>query len=73
MDEKPSTSAKYILKSLPTTISRSRDYDVPLPNPFPLAINYRADVAAALEAGHMTNDSESAFLSTIASSIFKYK
>ena len=73
MDEKPSTSVKYILKSLPKTISRSKDYDVPLSNPFPLPKNYRADVAAALEVGQMTADTESAFFSAIASSIFKYK
>jgi len=70
MDEKPSTSVKYILKSLPKTISRSKDYDVPLSNPFPLPKNYRADVAAALEVGQMTADTESAFFSTIASSIY---
>ena len=28
--------------------------DVPLPNPFPLPTNYRADVVAALEQAHGT-------------------
>lgn len=73
MDEKPTTSAKFILQKLPKTISRSNDRDVPLPSPFPLPQNYRADVAAALEAGQMTADTEKAFFSSIASAIFKYK
>lgn len=71
--EKPTTSPKYILKSLPKTISRSNDRDVQLPSPFPLPKNYRADVAAAFEAGQMTTDTESAFYSSIAAAIFKYK
>ena len=71
--EKPTTSAKYILKTLPKTISKTNDRDVPLPSPFPLPQNYRADVAAALEAGQMTTDTEKAFFSSIASAIFKYK
>ena len=71
--EKPTTSAKFILKKLPKTISRSNDRDVSLPSPFPLPQNYRADVAAALEAGQMTTDTEKAFFSSIASAIFKYK
>ena len=73
MDEKPTTSAKFILQKLPKTISRSNDRDVPLPSPFPLPQNYRADVAAALEADQMTADTEKAFFSSIASAIFKYK
>ena len=44
-----------------------------MPNPFPLPKNYRADVAAVLEAGQMTTDTESAFFSSLASAIFKYK
>ena len=71
--EKPTTSAKYILKTFPKTISKTNDRDVPLPSPFPLPQNYRADVAAALEAGQMTTDTEKAFFSSIASAIFKYK
>ena len=47
--------------------------DVPLPVPFPMPKNYRSDVATALEAGQMTTETEKAFLSAIASSIFKYK
>ena len=42
-------------------------------SPFPLSQKYRADVAAALEAGQMTTDTEKAFFSSIASAIFKYK
>ena len=71
--EKPSTSAKFILKSLPKSISRTNDHDVPLPSPFPLPANYRADMAAAFEIGHMTTDTESAFFSSIASAFFKFK
>ena len=73
--EKPTTSAKFILKKLPKTIkfSRSNDRDVLLPSPFPLPQYYRADVAAALVAGQMTTDTEKAFFSSIASAIFKYK
>ena len=73
MDEKPTTSAKFILQKLPKIISKSNDRDVPLPSPFPLSQNYRADVAAALEAGQMTADTEKAFFSLITSAIFKYK
>ena len=62
-----------MLKSLPKTISKNKDQDVPLPNPFPLPKNYRSDVTAALETGQMTHETESAFLSAVASSIFKYK
>lgn len=69
----PSTSGKFVLKCLPKSISRSNDRDVPLPSPFPLPKNYRADVAAALEIGQMTTDTESAFFSSIASAIFKFK
>ena len=71
--EKPTISAKFILKKLLKTISRSNDCDVPLPSPFPLPQNYRADVTAALEAGQMTTDTEKAFFTSIASAIFKYK
>ena len=71
--EKPTTSAKFILQKLLKTISRSNDHDVPLPSPFPLPQNYRADVAAALKAGQMTADTKKAFFSSIASAIFKYK
>ena len=53
--------------------SVGKDMDVPLPVPFPMPKNYRCDVAAALEAGQMTTETEKAFLSAIASSIFKYK
>ena len=62
-DEVPSTSGssgKYVLKSLPKTISKNKDKDVPLPNPIPLPKNYRSDVTAALETGQMTHDTESA-------------
>jgi len=62
-----------VLKSLPKTISKNKDQDVPLPNPFSLPKNYRSDVTAALETGQMTHETESAFLSAVASSIFKYK
>ena len=71
--EKPTTSAKFILQTLPKTISKTNDHDVPLPSPFALRQNYRADVAAALEAGQMTSDTEKAFFSSIASAILKYK
>ena len=62
-----------MLKLLPKTISKSKDQDVPLPNPFPLPRNHRPDVETGLETGHMTYETESAFLSAVASSIFKYK
>ena len=62
-----------MLKSLPKTISKNKDHDIPLPNPFPLPKNYRSDVTAALETGQMTHETESAFLLAVASSISKYK
>ena len=61
MEIRATTSAKFIFQKLPKTISRSNDCDVPLPSPFLLPQNYRADVAAALEAGQMTADTEKAF------------
>ena len=66
-------ASSYVLKSLPKTISKSKDQDVPLPNPFPLPRNYRSDVTAALEIGQMNYETESAFLSAVGASIFKYK
>lgn len=68
-----SSAGKYVLKSLPKTISKRKDMDGPLSVLFPMPKNYRLDVAAALEAGQMTSETEKAFLSAIASSIFKYK
>ena len=66
-------STKFILQKLLKSIPRSNDRDVPLPSPFPLPQNYRAEVAAALEVGQMTADTEKAFFSSIASAICKYK
>ena len=70
---KPSTSTKYVLKVLPKAIHKTKDQESPLPNPFELPKNFRPDVAAALETRQMNRETTTAFISTVASSIFRYK
>ena len=71
--EKPTTSAKFILKKLPKTISRSNDRDVSLPSPFPLPQNYRADVAAALEETRLVFAQTVTFLFFLVFGVLQYK
>ena len=66
-------SSKYCLKSLPKSVVKSPEDNVPLPDPFTLPKNYRPDVASALSTGKMTMETTRAFLSTVASAMFTYK
>ena len=61
MDKHQPRQQNLFCKNFQKRISRSNDHDVPLPNPFPLPQNYRADVAAALEASQITADTKKAF------------
>lgn len=58
---------------LPKTIRKNKDQESPLPNPFELPKNFRPDVAAALETGQMNRETTKAFISTVASCIFRFK
>ena len=62
-----------MLKALPKTIHKNKDQESPLPNPFVLPKNFRPDVAAALETEQMTRETTTAFTSTVASCIFRFK
>ena len=65
----PHQESSFCKLRLPKTISRNNDRNFPLPSPFPLPENYRADVAAALEADQISAD----FFLSILSAVFKYK
>ena len=54
-------------------LNKTDDDAIPLPNPFLLPKHFRADVEVALKSGKMTKETESAFLSAVASSMLIYK
>ena len=67
-------SNKYVLKEVPkSVVCKTEDDAIPLPDPFPLPKHYRADVELALKSGNMTEDTNRAFLSCVAASMFTYK
>ena len=51
----------------------SRGSEKPLPDPFPMPINFRADVDVALKTGKMTRETSKSFLSSIAGSMLAIK
>ena len=54
-------------------IVKSEEDSIPLPDPFPLPKNYRHDIEVSLKSGEMTQETRSAFLSSIASAMLNYK
>lgn len=46
---------------------------IPLPEPYPLPLNYRSDVEAGLKKKEMSLELKKAFFSSIAASMFSYK
>ena len=69
--------SKFVLKNLPNSIvkkpTKTEDDKVPLPDPFILPKNYTPDVVSALKLGKMTLQTNKAFLSAVASSMFESK
>ena len=68
-----SAPCKYTLKALPKSVVKTAEDSIPLPDPFILPKNFRPDVTAALQSGKMTHETDRAFLSAVASSMFSYK
>ena len=52
---------------------KTDDDAVPLPDPFPLPKNYKADVEVALKNGKMTIETKKRFFSAVAAAMFTYK
>ena len=46
---------------------------IPLPDPFPLPANYKANVEIALKTGRITSETQSSFLSIVTSAMYAYK
>ena len=68
-----SAPCKYTLKALPKSVSKTAEDSIPLPDPFILPKNFRPDVTTALQCGKMTYETDRAFLTAVASSMFTYK
>lgn len=47
--------------------------ELPLPDPYPLPRNYRADVEVALKTGKMTAETSKSFYSSVAGSMLTFK
>ena len=61
-------------KKLPSVVKlESSEIEQPLPDPFELPPNYRADVEVCLSQRHMTKEATTSFISTVASKMFSYK
>ena len=54
-------------------VKKSEEDRIPLPDPFPLPKNYKADVEIALKTTRMTAETRSSFLSAVASSMYSIK
>lgn len=52
---------------------KSDDDKLPLPDPFPLPKNYKADIDVALKTGKMTRETKKRFFSAVAAAMFTYK
>ena len=59
--------------ALPLALKRKAVKEGSLPNPFPLPLNYRADIETGLRTGIMSKEAKSHFFSKVASSMFQYK
>ena len=77
MEEVKSKRPKFVLKDLPKSIIRkplkTEADKVPLPDPYPLPKNYTPDVMTALKLGKLTTQTEKAFYSAVAASMFERK
>ena len=58
---------------LPLAVKKELVKEDPLPDPFPLPSNYRADVEIGLTSGVMSKEAKRHFFSSVAASMFKYK
>ena len=54
-------------------LNKSKEDNIPLPDPFELPKNFRPDVASALASGKMTLETNRFFLSTVAGAMFTHK
>ena len=57
----------------PSVAIRSRGSEKPLPDPFPLPLNFRSDVEVALRTGRMTRETNKAFFSSVAGCMLSFK
>lgn len=67
-------SSKYVFKELPKHVLVSgEDLDVPFPDPYVLPVHFSQDVIECLNTGTMSKETQSAFLSGVASHVFQIK
>ena len=69
-DEEPKKTTNF---PLPLAVKKEIVKEDPLPEPFPLQTNFRADVEIGLTSGAMSKEAKRQFFSSVAASMFTYK
>jgi len=63
----------YSLEKLPQAISKLPKDEKPFLDPFPLPVNFRSDVVAALASKSMTVQTTRSFMTAVGAAMFSYK
>ena len=66
-------SKEFVLAGVPSSVKKTKEDSSPLPDPFPLPTNFRADVHVCLSKKKMTKSARASFFTAVAAAMFQYK